>query len=153
MRLPFRVVRRCRHVFAAIDRPGRRARRFAGMTLLEMMIVLAILALVMGLLVGPTVIGMFGESRVKIARIAAGKLAGEAYPRWQASHPDKACPDGIAELAPFTNHNNVTDPWGHPYRMSCGAALPRGAQGIAISSLGEDGQDGTDDDIRSWVDP
>ena len=37
-----------------------------GMTLLEIMIVLAILALVMGLVVGPKVIGMFRESKVDI---------------------------------------------------------------------------------------
>ena len=40
-----------------------------GMTLLEIMIVLAILALVMGLVVGPRVMKMFGESKVDIARL------------------------------------------------------------------------------------
>ena len=42
-----------------------------GMTLLEIMIVLAILALVMGLVVGPRVMKMFGKSKVDIAALTA----------------------------------------------------------------------------------
>ncbi len=61
---------------------NRRRRRIAqrGMTLLEIMIVLAILALVMGLVVGPRVMKMFGESKVDIARMTVQKYANEAYP-------------------------------------------------------------------------
>ena len=47
--------------------PSRSRRAQRGMTLLEIMIVLAILALVMGLVVGPRVMKMFGESKVDIA--------------------------------------------------------------------------------------
>ena len=70
-----------------------RVRAQRGMTLLEIMIVLAILALVMGLLVGPKVMKMFAESKVDITKIKLKKYAYEAYPSWSASHPDKACPD------------------------------------------------------------
>ena len=53
----------------------KKSRRVAqrGMTLLEIMIVLAILALVMGLVVGPRVMKMFGESKVdiKLSRFTA----------------------------------------------------------------------------------
>jgi hypothetical protein len=34
--------------------------------------------------------------------------------------------------------------------MYCGQNLPAGAKGIAVSSAGEDGKDGTPDDIKSW---
>jgi prepilin-type N-terminal cleavage/methylation domain-containing protein len=130
-----------------------RRRRWAGqrgMTLLEMMIVLAILALVMGVLVGPQVIKMFVKSQTDIARIAAHKLADEAYPAWAATNPGKHCPDTLADLAELGNQKTTTDPWGNPYKMLCGASLPPGLRGLAVSSPGEDGKDGTADDIKSW---
>jgi hypothetical protein len=34
--------------------------------------------------------------------------------------------------------------------MICGAVLPPGAKGIAVMSLGEDGKEGTADDLKSW---
>lgn len=120
------------------------------MTLLEMMIVLAILALVMGVLIGPRVIHMFVKSQVDIARIAAHKLADEAYPAWAATNPGKRCPDKLADLAELGNQKAMTDPWGNPYKMLCGASLPPGLRSFAVSSPGEDGKDGTDDDIKSW---
>ena len=52
-----------------------RSRAQRGMTLLEIMIVLAILALVMGLVVGPRVMKMFGESKVDIAQLTVKKFA------------------------------------------------------------------------------
>ena len=63
------------------------ARAHRGMTLLEIMIVLAILALVMGLLVGPRVMKMFGEARVDTTKLKLHKYAFEAYPSWSSSHP------------------------------------------------------------------
>ena len=63
------------------------ARLQQGMTLLEIMIVLAILALVMGLVVGPRVMKMFGESKVDIAKLTVTKFANEAFPQWSRSHP------------------------------------------------------------------
>jgi len=50
------------------EAPRCRTGHQAGMTLLEIMIVLAILALVMGLVVGPRVMKMFASSKVEIAK-------------------------------------------------------------------------------------
>jgi prepilin-type N-terminal cleavage/methylation domain-containing protein len=131
-----------------------RARLFAraqrGMTLLEIMIVLAILALVMGLVVGPRVMRMFGESKVDIARMTAKKYADEAYPQWSARHNDKVCPERLEDLNEYMNNNSTKDPWGGYYKMLCGPNLPPGAKGLAVMSPGEDGKDGTADDIKSW---
>ena len=121
-----------------------------GMTLLEIMIVLAILALVMGLLVGPKVMAMFSKSKVDIAKLTVKKYADEAYPQWAASHPDKQCPDNLEALNEFMNNKENKDPWGNPYKMMCGTNLPAGAKGIAIMSSGPDAKDGTEDDIKSW---
>ncbi|HET7505095.1 MAG TPA: hypothetical protein VFK02_28950 [Kofleriaceae bacterium] len=120
------------------------------MTLLEIMIVLAILALVMGLLVGPKVMKMFGESRVDTTRIKLKKYAFEAYPSWSAAHPDKACPDKLADLNEYMNNDDSNDSWGKPIKMLCGANLPAGARGIALISAGADNKEGTEDDLKSW---
>jgi len=121
-----------------------------GMTLLEIMIVLAILALVMGLVVGPRVMRMFGESKVDIAKATVKKYAFEAYPSWAAAHPDKSCPEKLEDLNEYMNNKDAKDPWGGQYKMLCGANLPAGAKGIAVQSPGEDGKEGTGDDVKSW---
>jgi general secretion pathway protein G len=126
------------------------ARAHRGMTLLEIMIVLAILALVMGLLVGPKVMKMFGESRVDTTKIKLKKYAFEAYPSWSAAHPDKACPDKLADLNEYMNSEDSNDSWGKPIKMLCGSNLPPGAKGLAVISAGADNKDGTEDDLKSW---
>ncbi len=121
-----------------------------GMTLLEIMIVLAILALVMGLVVGPRVMKMFGESKGDIAAATVKKYAYEAYPSWSAAHPDKGCPDKLEDLNEYMNNKDIKDPWGGMYKMYCGSSLPAGAKGLAVSSPGEDGKEDTADDVKSW---
>ncbi|HET9619721.1 MAG TPA: prepilin-type N-terminal cleavage/methylation domain-containing protein [Kofleriaceae bacterium] len=131
-----------------LARSLRRAQR--GMTLLEIMIVLAILALVMGLLVGPRVMKMFGESRVDTTKLKLRKYAFEAYPAWQAAHPDKGCPGQLSELNEYMNNDDSNDSWGKPMKMLCGSNLPPGAKGIGIVSAGADNKEGTEDDLKSW---
>jgi general secretion pathway protein G len=129
----------------------RRARNTQrGMTLLEIMIVLAILALVMGLVVGPRVMKMFASSKVEIAKTELQKLAYEAYPQWSQANPSKACPEKLEDLAEFTNKKDTKDPWGQPYKMFCGPTLPPGAKGLAVMSAGEDQKENTSDDLKSW---
>jgi prepilin-type N-terminal cleavage/methylation domain-containing protein len=125
-------------------------RAHRGMTLLEIMIVLAILALVMGLLIGPRVMAAMVKAKQGIAKLAVKKYANEAYPQWAASHMDRACPETLDELSAFMDSKDTRDPWGRSYKLYCGATLPAGANGLAVSSLGPDGTDQTDDDIRSW---
>lgn len=129
---------------------ARRRHRQRGMTLLEIMIVLAILALIMGLVVGPRVMRLFVDSKQDIAKATVHKLAHEAYPMWIAANPGQSCPADLAALGPYMNQREQVDPWQQPYRLFCGANLPEGAQGVAIVSSGEDGKPNTSDDIKSW---
>jgi prepilin-type N-terminal cleavage/methylation domain-containing protein len=133
---------------------NRLARSYAtahrGMTLLEIMIVLAILALVMGLLVGPKVMKMFGESKIDTTKIKLKKYAYEAFPSWSAAHPDKACPEKLSDLNEYMNSDDSNDSWGRPLKLLCGQNLPPGAKNIAVMSAGEDGKEGTPDDLKSW---
>lgn len=131
----------------------KKARRVAqrGMTLLEIMIVLAILALVMGLVVGPRVMRMFSKSKDDIAALTVKKYAYEAFGEWSQAHPDKACPDKLEDLSQYMDSKDIKDPWGNPYKMFCGQSLPAGAKGgLAVMSSGPDGKDGTEDDVKSW---
>lgn len=123
--------------------------RQAGMTLLEIMIVLAILALVMGLVVGPKLMDRYVESQRRVARLAVHQLAEQDYPAWGLAHPTQACPGGIAELT--GNSDAAIDPWGTSYKLHCGAAAPPVA-GLAFgaSSFGQDRREATPDDIQSW---
>ena len=120
------------------------------MTLLEIMIVLAILALVMGLVVGPRLMTIWGDAREDLAKLAVTKLSVEAYPQWLTRNGGKVCPDELADLADLTNKKDTKDPWGNDYVMRCPPNLPAGAKGIAIVSFGADGKEGTDDDVKSW---
>jgi len=135
---------------------SRRRRRVPqrGLTMLEIMIVIAILGLVMGLVIVPKVMGMFGKSQGDIAKLAVTKYAAEAYPQWALKNTDKPCPESLLEVAQHMGKTeaDTKDPWGSPYKMFCGAGqLPAGVtDGIAVMSFGPDKAEGTGDDIRSW---
>lgn len=124
-----------------------------GLTLLEIMIVIAILGLVMGLVVVPRVMSLFGEGKVKIAKLAVDQFAFKDAPQWQMS-TGKDCPESLVTIAQFTgkSQTDTIDPWDTPYKMFCGKAnMPPGAQGnFAVMSAGEDKKEGTEDDIKSW---
>lgn len=128
-------------------RVPKRLRKMIGMTLLEIMIVLAILALVMGLLVGPQVLKLFGQGKEDIALAGARKLAFESYPQW-STRPANAgkCPTAV-QLAEYGG--SAKDPFGQEYVIKC-TDLPPGAQGIAVSSSGPDKTPGNADDLKSW---
>ncbi len=131
------------------EEPSPRNRQ-AGMTLLEIMIVLAILGLIMGLLIGPVVFERFGEAREDVAKMEMQQLVHQAHPQWSARHR-KACPPALQDLTEYTNKKDVKDPWGNDYVMHCGESAPAN-QRFGVSSAGEDGKTGTQDDIKSWED-
>jgi prepilin-type N-terminal cleavage/methylation domain-containing protein len=128
----------------------RLARAHRGMTLLEIMIVLAILALVMGVLVGPRVMAMFSKGKVDTTKLKLQQIANDAYPQWSMAHPDKACPDKPSDLSEYMNSSDLNDAWGKPLKILCGPSLPPGAKGIAVMSSGPDQKEGTEDDLKSW---
>lgn len=133
----------------------RRSRRDAlatqrGLTLLEIMIVIAILGLLIAIVV-PRVMGALSSSKVDLTHAAVVKIATEDYPRWAVANGDKGCPDSLLEVAKFVEktQDDITDPWGRPYEFYCGSNLPAGAAHFAVYSLGENKEDPSDD-IKSW---
>jgi general secretion pathway protein G len=126
----------------------------AGMTLLEIMIVLAIIALVMGFLLGPRIFRALGESKVKTAHAIAKKFAYEAYPQWATANTSKSCPDDLKALTKYMNSEDTNDPWGQPYVMVCGDSAGENVPGgFGVMSNGEDKKAGSGDDIKSWQEP
>jgi len=136
--------------------------RFAGFTLIEVMVVIAILAILAALIV-PKVMSRPDEARVVAARqdIAAlmqalklYRLDSERYPTTeqglqalvakpgQAPVPDNWKAGGYVERLPM-------DPWGKPYQY-----LNPGLHGeIDVFSFGADGAfggEGFDADIGNW---
>lgn len=123
----------------------------AGMTILEILIVLAIIALVMGVLVGPRVMRLFGQGQADVAKLKAEKYK-EAYTIWSASNPGKKCPATLADLQQYMDAKDDKDPWGNPFKMMCGASAAAGSTGFEVMSPGQDGKEGTADDIKTWDD-
>ncbi|MBI4509987.1 MAG: prepilin-type N-terminal cleavage/methylation domain-containing protein [Deltaproteobacteria bacterium] len=123
------------------------ARGQVGMTLIEIMIVLAIIALVMGVLVGPKVLQSMKEAKIKTARMMAKEYVG-AYAQWSANS-EETCPAGLEDLKKYRNKQDDKDPWGTKFEMRCGESAPEDND-FGVVSGGPDKKIGSTDDIKSW---
>jgi general secretion pathway protein G len=121
----------------------------SGFTLVEMLVVLAIIGLIMGL-VGPRVLGYLSESKVKTARIQVDSFAAALDLYYLDSGTYPASGDGLSALVkkpdgaaswngPYLKSNAVpNDPWGRPYIY----VFP-GQHGVYdLMSLGPEGREG-----------
>ncbi|MDE2332250.1 MAG: type II secretion system major pseudopilin GspG [Bradyrhizobium sp.] len=120
-----------------------------GFTLVEMLVVIAIIGLIMGL-IGPRVLNYLSESRVKAAKIQMQSFASalDLFNLDAGRYPSTA--EGLTALVrptpgvaawngPYLKGGNVpNDPWNHPYIYR--APGEHGA--FDIISLGSDGQEG-----------
>lgn len=80
-------------------------------------------------------------SGTDIASRTAEAWSLRGYPAWVVSHPDKACPDRLAELTPYVPEASTRDPWATPYRFDCDGTHFR------VRSAGPDRAFFTDDDV------
>jgi prepilin-type N-terminal cleavage/methylation domain-containing protein len=115
------------------------ARGHRGMTLLEIMIVLALIALVTLALV-KGIIPMFSRGKMDVAKQATITMAGvvEIY----KGHNDGKCPTTVDDLIAdgLMAKAQAKDPWGQTYQIKDCAT---------VVSNGPDKQEGTADDIKS----
>ena len=140
------------------DKQG--SRRERGFTLVELLVVLAIIGL-LAVLVAPRVIQYLSGAKVDTAKIQVERLAGvlDLYRLEIGQYPSQD--EGLAVLydrpanaadwnGPYIrNRQSLTDPWGNPY----GYRYPGQHGEFDLFSLGADGREGGDgenQDITSW---
>ena len=121
----------------------------AGVTLLEVMVVLGIMALVIGI-AGPRVIGYFGKGKAKAAVIQMENLNSSLKLFYLDNGRYPLETEGLALLlspsgempdwaGPYLDkETGIIDPWGRRYIYS----FPGAARPFDLMSLGEDGQVG-----------
>ncbi len=118
-----------------------------GVTLVEVLIVVAILALIAG---GVAIYALpkFQEAQKKTAQTDAKTLQ-NIVEQWKADHPDRSseCPttETLKADKSLKSDQNVNDPWNHPYKILCTSGE------VSIGSDGPDGKPGSEDDI--WAGP
>ena len=122
-------------------------KRDAGMTLLEVLIVLALISLIAGA-IGVTVFNNYKRGQVRAAKLIVKEVGGAVQQYMIDNNQD--CPPGLEELVnqKYLKKNSMKDPWGKPFTVKCPGELD--SDGIDISSPGPDKQEGTEDDIQSW---
>lgn len=116
-----------------------RRRHVAGVTLVEVLIVVAIMAMLAGG-IAFALLPQFQKASIKTARDNAIKLR-QAVALWRTDSPGD-CPT-VSQLKKDKLLDQVggEDPWGRPYRITC----PDGE--VVVASDGPDQKRGTQDDI------
>lgn len=118
----------------------------AGMTLLEVMIVLAIIGIIAGT-VGVGLFSRFRSGQVKTAKVQVTEIAhaAEQYMMDNSSN----CPASMADMVASKHLGKpIKDPWGRDFIIKCPGQA--NTDGVDVSSAGPDKQEGTADDVKSW---
>ena len=116
-----------------------------GFTLVEMLVVIALIGMLATLVVKNVVPALQGSSET-IAEAGCGVIK-DAVASYQLKH--KKLPTSLDQLCEgddpiFDNDKPLYDPWDNKYEMEI-----KNKTRVIIKSAGPDGQMGTDDDIRT----
>ncbi len=118
-----------------------------GVTLVEVLIVVSIMAVISG---GAVVLAfpLYKEARIKTAVVSAKEIKKAAQLYQEMDSTTEGCPT-IQDLvsAKRLDANTANDPWGKPFRIVCGEG------DIRVLSSGNDKKDGSADDIRDDFTP
>ncbi len=113
-----------------------------GVTLVEVLIVVAIIAMVAG---GVAVFALpkYREAQKTSAETGA-RVIRQAVQSWQAANNEIACPtvSQLVQEKTLDPGANTNDPWGSPYVLNCTE------DDVIVTSSGPDKKKGTKDDIR-----
>ena len=122
-------------------------RRSGGFSLLEIMIVLALIGMI-GAGVAVVINKSFQNAKIKIAKERLKEISQGVTTYMIDSN--NTCPKSLDDLVAqkYVAKASAKDPWGKDFVLRCpGQKDPESAD---ISSSGPDKQDGTADDIKSW---
>ena len=129
-----------------IQRLARRRRHTRGMTLVEIMVVVAIIGMIMGA-VAVGAMSQLEKAKVKNTKMIIHNVQ-EALVHYATDNTD-SCPKGLGDLVSQKYLNkDPKDDWGQPLMYVCPST--HGGDSADVWSKGKDKQDGTQDDIRSW---
>jgi general secretion pathway protein G len=118
----------------------RRARAQAGMTLIEIMIVMVIMALIAAG-AGFAIVPQLTKAKIKSTQ-QDGKAIAAAAEMYMAE--EKGCPsvEKLVEMKILNKKNHTKDAWDNEFAIDCDE------DGPVVRSAGPDGQMGNDDDIE-----
>ena len=138
------------------ERPERRLDRSSllrsarkGLTLVEIMVVMAILGVLMAVL-GGSLLGYLDSANEDATKLTIGKMD-QALQVYAAKHRGKypSTSQGLEAAAKYMPDGKVPqDAWGQDFQY-----FSPGTHSDApydILSVGKDGQEGSDDDVKSW---
>ena len=116
-----------------------------GLTLIEIMVVVAIIGLVMGG-VGVVAFQRFKKAQVETSKTEIRSLKA-AIQHWSVDNPGEGCPKALLELYSQKYISKAPrDPWNQDFVYNCPGT---GEDGFDIVSKGPDKQPNTEDDIKS----
>ena len=112
-----------------------------GVTLIEILIVVAIIALITGGVASAAFAGYVHSQRSTTATDA--KAIRAAVRTWWLTHDPAACPafDELVQSGTLDDDSRPRDPWGGPWRIQCSEG------NVSVTSAGPDREPDTDDDI------
>jgi len=126
-----------------------RKRLSRGVTLVEVLIVVAILSLIAGG-VAIFAIPKFQQAQKDTAKTDCKTLV-QVVETWKLNHPGATteCPtvEALKNDKALKSDQNTNDPWGKPYRITCSG------EDFGASSAGPDGKEGSEDDIWAGAKP
>ena len=134
----------------------------AGFTLIEMLVVIAIIAVLAGV-VAPEIFRNVGDANTSAARSQV-EVLGLALDQYRLdTHVYPTTEQGLEALriapaagvqgwrGPYLKRPVPQDPWGHPYvYLSPGKENPRGYDLYTLGRDGREGGEGEDADVTSW---
>jgi general secretion pathway protein G len=139
MKRPYRIASETERTQALLR--ARRLRGLRGVTLFEVLIVVAILSMIAGG-VAFFALPRFREAQQKTA-VSSAQIIRKAAELWQANNNETSCPT-VSQLVQeklLDSGQNTSDPWGQAYTLTCTD------EDVTVSSNGADKKKGTKDDV------